>query len=580
MIFIEKNGIIKTIITTTNLGLKMIRNNFNRSVNFLLISISLIVTGCSDAPKEPLSVNDQAPVNLPQEDGYVYHSYRTQRKHKFKTASTHKNTVWERLLSLYSLPDIKNPRIDRELYWYLEHPASLAILQQRAEPYLSHILDEIEAKNIPGELALLPVVESAFVPDAYSKADASGLWQFIPSTGKEYGLQQNAWYDGRRDIYASTKAATTYLKELSQNFNGDWLLALASYNCGKGRVQKSIERNAYRSLPTDYWSLDLPKETEDYVPRLLAIAKLFAHADEYNIHLQHIPNRPYFEVVDIKSPIDLHKAAKLANTPLYAFLKLNPGFNRSTTAPQGPHRLLVPVSQAKAFKKNLAMLPYSERVTQKPMYQEQVAKVHPQERSEVKVARFRQETPKTNPTDYKVKSEQSIASFVNRDKSKINSVRQNANLASNSSSSVKRLENRSEAKSSKNTPLLAKASKAKSLNTQVYAIKKGDTFFNISQRFSVTPKDIANWNNITLKTALIPGRKLTIKSVNPQLASASSSVRLISYKVGKGDTLTQISRKFNVSVADLRKSNAATLVRGLQTGQKLKVIVDNSQSSS
>ena len=352
----------------------MIRVNFNRSVNFLLISISLIVTGCSDTPKEPLSINDQAPVKSAQNDSYVYHPYRTLRKHKFnKTASTHKNTVWERLLSLYSLPDIKNPRIDRELYWYLDHPASLAILQQRAEPYLNHILDEIEAKNIPGELALLPVVESAFVPDAYSKADASGLWQFVPATGREYGLQQNDWYDGRRDIYASTKAATTYLKELSETFDGDWLLALASYNCGKGRVKKSIERNEYRNLPTDYWSLDLPDETEDYVPRLLAIAKLFAHADEYNVHLQHIPNRPYFEVVDIKSPLDLHKAAKLANTPLYAFLKLNPGFNRSSTAPQGPHRLLVPVAQAQAFKKNLAMLPYSERVTIKQYDEERVA---------------------------------------------------------------------------------------------------------------------------------------------------------------------------------------------------------------
>jgi len=559
----------------------MIRNNFNRSVNFLLISISLIVAGCSDTPKEPLSINDQAPVKLTQDDSYVYHPYRTLRKHKFnKTASTHKNTVWERLLSLYSLPDIKNPRIDRELNWYLEHPASLAILQQRAEPYLSHILDEIEAKDMPGELALLPVVESAFVPDAYSKADASGLWQFVPATGKEYGLQQNDWYDGRRDIYASTKAATTYLKELSETFDGDWLLALASYNCGKGRVRKSIERNEYRNLPTDYWSLDLPNETEDYVPRLLAIARLFAHADEYNVHLQHIPNRPYFEVVDIKSPIDLHKAAKLANTPLYAFLKLNPGFNRSSTAPQGPHRLLVPVAQAKEFKKNLAMLPYSERVTIKQYGEEQVAKISPQEKREEKLAQLRQDIAKTtNLTQYNIKSQESLTSFANRNNTMINALRQTNYLAGNSVRSGMRLQNPSEAKSN-SIQLLVKASKIKSASAQVYAIKKGDTFFNISQRFSVTPKDIANWNNITLKTALIPGRKLTIKSVNPQLASASPSIRLISYTVGKGDSLTQISRKFNVSVEDLRKSNAATLVRGLQPGQKLKVIIDNNQSSS
>ena len=555
--------------------------NFNRSINFLLISISLIVTGCSDTPKEPLTINDQAPVKSTPNDSYVYHPYRTLHTHKFKTASTHKDTVWERLLSLYSLPDIKNPRIDRELYWYLEHPASLAIIQQRAEPYLHHILDEIEAKKIPGELALLPVVESAFVPDAYSKADASGLWQFVPSTGKEYGLQQNNWYDGRRDIYASTKAATTYLKELSEDFDGDWLLALASYNCGKGRVRKSIEKNEYLNLPTDYWSLDLPQETEDYVPRLLAIAKLFAHADEYNIHLQHIPNRPYFEVVDIKSPLDLHKAAKLANTPLYAFLKLNPGFSRSSTAPEGPHRLLVPVAQAKSFKESLAMLPYSERVALKQYDEDQVTEPRRQEKHEEKVAPLRSDAITTNLAQYKVKSGDNLTSIADKNNTTTQLLRETNHLASNVVRSGMNLQIPSEVEEKSNAnPLFVKAAKTKSASTQVYAIKKGDTFFNISQRFSVAPKDIASWNNITLKTALIPGQKLTIKSVNPQLASASSSIRLISYTVGKGDSLTQISRKFNVPVAEIRKSNAATLVKGLLPGQRLKVFVDNSQSSS
>ncbi len=557
----------------------MTRVNFNRSINFLLISISLIVTGCSETPKEPLVINDQTPVKSAQNNGYVYHPYRTLHKHKFKTASTHKDTVWERLLSLYSLPDIKNPRIDRELYWYLEHPASLAILQQRAEPYLHHILDEIEAKNIPGELALLPVVESAFVPDAYSKADASGLWQFVPATGKEYGLQQNDWYDGRRDVYASTKAATTYLRELSEDFDGDWLLALASYNCGKGRVRKAIEKNEYLNLPTDYWSLDLPQETEDYVPRLLAIAKLFANADEYNIHLQHIPNKPYFEVIDIKSPLDLQKAANLANTPLYAFLKLNPGFNRASTAPEGPHRLLVPIAQAQTFKRNLAMLPYSERVTINQYAEKRTTEPRYQEKYEAQATQLRGDRIRTNLAQYKVESGDNLASIANKNNTTIQSLRQVNHLTRNSVNSGMRLQIPSEAKSN-NIPLLASASKPKSTNAQVYAIKKGDTFFNISQRFSVAPKDIANWNNVTLKTALIPGRKLTIKSVDPQLASASSSIRLISYKVGNGDSLTQISRKFNVSVADLRKSNAATLVRGLRPGQILKVIIDNNQSSS
>ena len=556
----------------------MKRVNFNRSVNFLLISTALIIAGCSDAPKESLSISDSAPVTPTPNNSYAYHPYRALSKHKFKTASTHQNTVWERLLSLYSLPDIKNPRIDRELDWYLEHPAALAILQQRAEPYLHHILDEIEAKNIPGELALLPIVESAFVPDAYSKADASGLWQFVPSTGKEFGLQQNDWYDGRRDIYASTKAATTYLKQLSENFDGDWLLALASYNCGQGRVRKSIERNEYLNLPTDYWSLDLPGETENYVPRLLAIAKLFANADEYNIHLQHIPNRPYFEVVDIKSPLDLHKAAELANTPLHTFLKLNPGFNRSSTAPQGPHRLLVPVDRAQAFKENLATLPYWERVAFKQYNEERVAKVRPQEKHEEKTAPVRNDPEQIITTQYKVKSGDNLVTIATRNHTTIKSIASANHLAGTQVRSGMSLQIPSEEKAS-SAPLLATTAKNKSASAQVYAIKKGDTFYNISQRFSVTPKDIANWNNITLATALIPGHKITIKSINPQLASASPSTRLINYTVGEGDSLIQIAKKFNVPVADLKKSNASTLVKGLRPGQKLKVITD-SQSSS
>ncbi len=576
MIFTKKNGIIRIISVTIHLGLKMIRVNFNRSINFILISISLVIIGCSETPKKPLNVSYQEPASSMLNNSYAYQPNRNIRAHKFnKTASSHKNTVWERLLSLYSLPDIKNPRIDRELYWYLDHPASLAIIQQRAEPYLNHILDEIEAKNIPGELALLPVVESAFVPDAYSKADASGLWQFVPATGKEYGLQQNDWYDGRRDVYASTIAATTYLKELSETFDGDWLLALASYNCGKGRVKKSIEKNQYRNLPTDYWSLELPEETEDYVPRLLAIAKLFAHADEYNIHLQHIPNRPYFEVIDIKSPLDLHKAAKLANTPLYAFLKLNPGFNRSSTAPQGPHRLLVPVANAQAFKNNLALLPYSERVEFKNYNVAPSLERHYIDNNEIKSA---QPFKKTINTLYKVKSGETLASVAIKNHTTIKLLQLANNLSTNKLHSGMSLHIPSDNRPA-SISFLSSPSKNKFLNTQVYAVKKGDTFYNISQRFSVAPKDIASWNNINLKSALILGKKLTIKNINPQLAS-SSSIRLISYTIGKGDSLQHISKKFNVSVADIRKSNAAALVKGLRQGQKLKLFVDNNQSSS
>jgi len=577
--------------------------NFNRPINFLLIS-TLIITGCSNEPKEPLSL-DQAEAIKPvaNSDYNYYQSSNALSKHKFKTASTHQGTVWERLLSLYSLPDIKHPRIDHAVAWYLEHPEALAILQQRAEPYLHHILDEVEANNIPGELALLPVVESAFIADAYSKADASGLWQFVPATGKEFGLQQNDWYDGRRDIYESTKAATIYLKQLSDMFDGDWLLALASYNCGQGRVKKSIEKNEDLSLETDFWSLDLPGETEDYVPRLLAIAKIFANADEYKIHLYHIPNKPYFEVVDIKSPLDLDKAAQLANTPLHKFLKLNPGFNRASTAPHGPHRLLVPVDQAQAFKENLATLPFSERVDLK-QYDEQVASSRVQVKSSAQALKKEVKLP----LQYTVKSGDNMASIATKNHTtpkllalanhlgkasihagmkllipgheKVTSVAvvaptkpdkvasavivesdKVAAIAPTKSDKVASVAIVEHAKSDKVAAIAptksdkvasaaivepAKADKvaiaapAKSsakpkvtASAQVYAVKKGDTIHTIAKHFAVAPQELAAWNNITLKTTLMLGQKLTIKSVIPQLASVAPSIHLANYKVNR-----------------------------------------------
>ncbi len=570
----------RPMLTTKPSGLHMKRVNFNRSINFLLISISLIITGCTNAPKEPLSLDQADASKQSAKSGYDYQSSNALSKHKFKTASTHQGTVWERLLSLYSLPDVKHPRIDRAVTWYLEHPAALAILQQRAEPYLHHILDEVEANNIPGELALLPVVESAFVPNAYSKADASGLWQFVPATGKEFGLQQNDWYDGRRDVYASTKAAAIYLKQLNDNFSGDWLLALASYNCGQGRVKKSIEKNEDLSLATDFWSLDLPEETEDYVPRLLAIAKIFANADEYKIHLQHIPNRPYFEVVDIKSPLDLHKAAQLANTPLPKFLKLNPGFNRASTAPQGPHRLLVPVDQVQAFKENLATLPFSERVDLKQYDNERVANNRVQE----KLTQVRNEVTKV-PLQYTVKLGDNIASIATKNHIKSTLLVSANHLGKNPVHVGMKLLIPGQEKitsvaivAATKTNINTNNIKTKAASAQVYAVKKGDTIQTIAKHFAVAPQELAGWNNFTLKASLTLGQKLTIKSVIPQFASVAPSLHLINYKVVESDTLVKIAKKFNVPLADLQKTNASNLVKGLHPGLKLKVLVDSIQT--
>jgi membrane-bound lytic murein transglycosylase D len=555
--------------------------NSNRSIKLLSLSFSLIAAGCSQSTKNSVHSYDKPPqVSAEDSSFFDRFSYRSQSKNKLNSGRY--ETVWDRLLSLYALPEINNERVDREVNWYLQHPQSLVSLQQRAEPYMHHILDEIEAKHIPGELALLPVVESSFVPDAYSKSAASGLWQFIPSTGQEFGLKQNSWYDGRRDVYASTKAATAYLKQLSENFNGDWLLALASYNYGKGNVRKCIERNEDNDLPTDYWSLSLPDETYHYVPKLLAVAKIFANADRYHIPLRHIPNKPYFEVVDIKAPLDLNKAAQMANTPLNEFLKLNPGFNRWCTAPDGPHRLLIPVKNAPLFKKNLAHIPYYERVNYSKLIAEQeeqiIAEANFHKPEPVAIKR-----PEARPsstlsardfTSYKVKRGETLTSIARSHHTTVQNLRSTNHLAKNAVKYGAVLKVPA-AKTNARSIILAKSPRG---SDTFHTIKKGDTFYNIGRRYSVNPKELASWNRITLKTALVPGHKLIIKGREQQIASSSNTLQLIRYTVRKGDTLTQLSRKFNISASDLRKSNAMTLSRGLQPGQILKILVDSSRS--
>jgi peptidoglycan lytic transglycosylase D len=538
----------------------MMHINFNRSANFLFILSLLIISGCSKNTKSPLNVSQKPPVITKESNTYSFIQHNIFSKKKFKAPLTPHKTVWDRLLSLYALPEIENERIDRELNWYLQHPDYIARVQQRAEPYMHLILNEIEAKNLPGELALLPVVESAFLPNAYSKSDASGLWQFIPATGRLFGLKQDSWYDGRRDVYASTKAATTFLKQLSETFDGDWLLALASYNYGKGNVGKAIEKNESLSLPTDYWSLSLPEETTNYVPRLLAIAKLFAHADEYNIPLRPIPNKPYVEVVDIKSQLDLDKAAQLANTPLKEFLKLNPGFNRWSTAPEGPHRLLVPVKEVQSFKRNLARLPVEDRVAQHRYYEERLAQ-----------------------NKHKVRAGETLSLIASRNHTTVKAIRQANHLAGNTIRTGMILKVPSSKKSA-NFPIIAKASKSQPHHKQTYTVKKGDTLWKIGQDFSVSDKDIASWNKLTLSSALIPGQKLVIKAGEQQLATASSAspnpFRLIHYTVKSGDSLIRISRKFSVSLSDIRKWNSETMGKVLRPGQKLKILIDNSQPTT
>ena len=271
--------------------------------------------------------------------------------------------VWQRLRSKFSLPTQNNKRLDQQLNWYVKHPEYMKRVSERAAPYLHYIAETAEAMNIPSEIALLPIVESAFKPFAYSHGRASGIWQFIPATGKRYGLKQNWWYDGRRDVYASTVAAYKLLNNLNKQFKGDWLLALAAYNSGERNVHRAVRKNKRKGKPTDFWNLKLPAETRAYVPKLLALKRIIAEPEKYNIQLTKIENTPYFEKVETKSQIDLARIADLSELPLDDIYKLNPAFNRWATSPTGPHYILLPLKEAAIFKEKLAALPPTKRIS-------------------------------------------------------------------------------------------------------------------------------------------------------------------------------------------------------------------------
>ena len=270
--------------------------------------------------------------------------------------------LFSRMRSGFALPALENAAVRREIERYRAHPLALERIFGRGRRYLHHIVAELDARGLPQELALLPAVESAFDPFALSRRLASGLWQFLPGTGRSHGLAQDWWTDDRRDVREATRAALDHLSSLYESFEGDWLLALAAYNAGPGRVRRAIARNERRGEASDFFALELPAETRRYVPRLLALARLVAEPEAVGIELPKIPNEPYFAPVDVAYQIDLDRIADLAEIPRKELRALNPAYRRWATAPDGPRELLVPIAEKERFEQLLAELPPSQRL--------------------------------------------------------------------------------------------------------------------------------------------------------------------------------------------------------------------------
>lgn len=384
--------------------------------------------------------------------------------------------LWQRIRNGLAMADTSPELVQVHEDWFANRPAYLNRTVERSRLYLFHIVEEVEKRGMPMEIALLPMIESAYNPLAVSPQKASGIWQFIPSTGRIYGLKQNSWYDGRKDVLAATDAALDYLQQLYGMF-GDWQLALAAYNCGEGCVGRAIARNKAKGLDTDYASLKLPTETRHYVPKLLAVRNIVRDPARYGITLDSIANEPYFMQVMLNQPMEARYAAKLAEMNLDDFISLNPGYQRKVIHTDTPGMLLLPADKVETFHHNL------QRIGDRHQLQE-------------------------------------------------------------------------------------------------YRAKRGEVASKIAAKFGVTLAWLKEHNPLKLwrgkvansQTLVVPAPAGKAATQPKKKAEVVQEPQLHTHTVRKGDTLSELARRYNVSVSDIREHNQ-TLADKLRPGDKIAIPV-------
>lgn len=452
-------------------------------------------------------------------------------------AEVSQDDVWLRIRSGFKIDDTasQNPLVSAHEAWYAARPDYVRRMVNRSRRYLYHIVQEVDRRAMPMEIALLPMIESAFNSTALSTSAASGIWQFMPSTGRNYGLKQDAWYDGRRDFPAATNAALDYLSKLYLDF-GDWQLALAAYNCGEGCVARAIQKNVQQGLPTDYASLTLPPETQNYVPKLLAIKNLIRNPEQFGVVLDTLPNQPYFNQIPVHANLDIHAAARLANMSSDDFISLNAAFPRKLIRSDTTVKLLVPVDKADQFQRNLeagnwdSWQPYTAQKGERP---EDIAK-----RFNASVARL----------------------------TELNSFHLKRGKLVSSQTILVPVKGRNEVATATPAPVADAAPTPSGSERGSHVVQRGETLFGVARRYGLNVAQLTEANP-DLDSNIQPGQTIQLPSsaaatraaAHAQPASFTPHAQKIAkpthYTVKRGDTLHAIAQRFDVSLTDIKTWN-------------------------
>jgi membrane-bound lytic murein transglycosylase D len=501
--------------------------------------------------------------------------------------SAREDDLWMRIRAGFALADLDTPLVKSNEAWYADRPDYVQRMTERSQLYLFHIVEEVDRRKLPSEIALLPMIESAFNPTAYSRSQASGIWQFIPSTGKHFGLDQNWWYDGRRNVLSATNAALDYLEMLRARF-GSWELALAAYNCGEGCVARAMATNQARGLPTDFLSLNLPNETRNYVPKLLAIKNIIADPDAYGLKLNDVPNKPFFTTVEIKKHIDTALAARFADMTKEEFIALNPAFTKPVITHNDNQQLLLPTTKLATFNANM------QRYGEQQLHTWQAYQARAGEPVDKIAAKFH---------------------ISSRELRALNSIKEKRGKLKTAQLLLVPLHLAQPLPTAKEiaTTQVKTETVAENAEGQSYEVQTGDTLYALAKRFNTTTDAIAAQNNLESDTVKAGNRiQIPADATFPKIekdaatgdgdhaeakpaehlletsaladtgnqpifakpvapAKATAAPRPAYYTIKRGDTLHGIARTFKVTIAQLMQWNNLGKGAKLTPGAKVQV---------